>query len=146
MDIVAMIVAAVIGIVLLAIAIAHLLWSFGVMWPIRDEKLLARSVVGRPGIERMPPKYMSFGVAVLGFATCVIAFSVADPTSGGAPLTMLALLSGLLFLARGAAGYTAWWVARTPEEPFRTLDRKNYSPLSLILGVGFLLLVVMRLI
>jgi hypothetical protein len=146
MDIAAMIVAALLGVALLAIAIAHLLWSFGIMWPIRDEKLLARSVVGRPGIERMPPRYLSFGVALLAFAACVIAFSAADHASGGAPLTLLALLGGLVFLARGAVGRTQWWVQRTPEEPFRTLDRKNYSPLCLALGAGFVALVVMRLI
>ena len=33
-----------------------------------------------------------------------------------------------------------------PVEPFRTLDRKTYSPLCLALGVGFIVLVVMRLI
>ncbi|MEO8882523.1 MAG: DUF3995 domain-containing protein [Devosia sp.] len=146
MDIAAQLIAAVVGIALLAVAIAHLLWSFGLMWPIRDEKLLARTVAGFPGIERMPAKYKSFAVAVAAFAACVLAFSVADHTSGGAPLTILALLAGLVFLARGAIGYTAWWAAKTPEEPFRTLDRKNYSPLCLALGIGFVVLVVMRLI
>ena len=146
MEIASNLIAAALGIVLLAIAIAHLLWSVGVMWPIRDEKLLARTVVGFPGIQRMPPKYMSFAVAVAAFIACVIAFSVADPTSGGLLLTLLALLAGLVFLARGAIGYTAGWASRTPEEPFRSLDRKTYSPLCLALGVGFLVLVVMRLI
>ena len=146
MDIAAQLIAAVVGIALLAVAIAHLLWSFGLMWPIRDEKLLARTVVGFPGIQRMPAKYKSFGVAVAAFAACTIAFSVADPTSGGVALTVLALVAGLVFLARGAIGYTAWWATKTPEEPFRTLDRKNYSPLCLALGVGFVVLVVMRLI
>jgi len=146
MDVVAMIIAAVLGIVLLAIGIAHLLWSLGIMWPIRDEQLLARTVIGRSGIDRMPPRYQSFGVAVLALAACVIAFSVADPAAGGAPLTLLALLAGAVFLARGALGYSAGWIARTPEEPFRSLDRKNYSPLCLIVGVGFVVLVVMRLI
>jgi hypothetical protein len=146
MDIVAQLVAAAVGIALLAIAIAHLLWSVGIMWPIRDEKLLARTVAGFPGIERMPTKYKSFGVAVAAFVACVIAFSVADHTSGGTPLTILALLAGLVFLARGVVGYTAWWAAKTPEEPFRTFDRKSYSPLCLALGAGFVILVVMRLL
>ncbi|MDR3474029.1 MAG: DUF3995 domain-containing protein [Devosia sp.] len=146
MEIVTQLIAAAVGVALLAIAIAHLLWSVGIMWPIRDEKLLARSVVGRPGIERMPAKYLSFGVALLTFAACVIAFSAADHASGGAPLTFLALLAGLIFLARGIVGYTKWWATLTPEEPFRTFDRKTYSPLCLALGLGFLILVAMRLI
>ena len=139
-------IAAVVGIVLIAIAIAHLLWSVGIMWPIRDRKLLAQTVVGTPGIERMPPFYMSFGVFLFSAVACVIAFAVADPTSGGPVLSMLAALAGLVFLARGAVGYTAWWIARTPTEPFRRFDRKTYSPLCLILGAGFLLLALMRLI
>jgi hypothetical protein len=51
-----------------------------------------------------------------------------------------------VFLVRGGLGYTAWWAVRTPTEPFRRFDRKTYSPLCLILGAGFLILVVMRLI
>jgi len=146
MDIAAQIVAAVLGIALLAVAIAHLLWSVGIMWPIRDETMLAKTVVGRAGIERMPPKIFSFAVAMLGFFACVIAFSVADHSSGGLPVTLLALIAGLVFLARGAIGYSAHWQALTPEEPFRSYDRSTYSPLCLILGVGFIVLVVMRLI
>jgi hypothetical protein len=146
MIVIAMVVAACLAIPLLAIAIAHLLWGVGVMWPIHDQKLLARTVVGFPGIERMPPRYMSLAVGLLVLAACVIGFSVADHDSGGAPLTLLALAVGLAFLARGAVGYTHWWQAKTPEEPFRALDRKNYSPLCLALGAGFVLLVIMRLI
>jgi hypothetical protein len=146
MEIAAQLVAAALGIALLAIGIAHLLWSIGILWPIRDEALLARAVVGSPGVERMPPKVRSLGVAILILLACVVAFSVADPVSGGLPLTFLAALAALLFLGRGAIGYTDWWRTRTPEEPFRSLDRKTYSPLCLILGVGFLLLVLMRLL
>jgi len=51
-----------------------------------------------------------------------------------------------IFLARGAVGYTSGWRAQFSEEPFATLDRRNYSPLSLFIGAGFLLLVAMRLI
>lgn len=145
MDVVAMVIAGGIGIPLLAIAIAHLLWSLGIPWPIRDEALLARSVVGVPDVARMPPRYLSFGVAVLVLAACVVAFSVADHTSGGPGLTLLALLAALLFLGRGALGFTAGWARRTPVEPFRSLDRKTYSPLCLIIGAGFLLLAGLRL-
>lgn len=141
-----MIIAAMLGIALLAIAIAHLLWSMGVWWPIRDEQLLARTVTGFPGSGRMPPKPLSFGVFVLSLAACIIAFSVADHSSGGLGLTLLALAAALVFLIRGAVGYTAWWVARTPEQPFRRLDRKTYSPLCLALAIGFFALVLMRFI
>jgi hypothetical protein len=145
MDLAAMLVAALLGVALLAIAIAHLLWGLGIRWPIRDEAVLASALSGAPGAARMPPWYRSLAIALLAFAACVVAFSVADHTAGGPPLTALALLAGILFLARGALGYTAWWRERTPGEPYRTLDRRNYSPLCLALGVGFVALVIMRL-
>ena len=37
---------------LLMVAFAHLLWSLGRTWPIRNETLLAQTVVGAPGITR----------------------------------------------------------------------------------------------
>ena len=143
MDIAAQIIAAIIGIALLALAIAYLLWSVGIMWPLRNQRLLAQSVIGTPGAERLP-KSMSFGVFLITGAACIIAFAVADPSSGGAPLTALAALCAIVFLARGAIGFTASWQERTPEEPFRSLDRKTYSPLCLGIGVGFVILVIAR--
>lgn len=146
MDVFAMIVAALLAVPLLAVALAHLLWSVGIRWPIRDEALLARSVTGRPGAQRMPPKYLSFGVFLLAFAALLIALAVADPTSGGLGLTLAALLAGLIFFGRGALGFTAGWAARTPEQPFRSIDRRTYSPACLAIGAGFFVLVVLRFI
>jgi len=139
-----MLIAALIFVALLAVAIAHFIWSIGATWPIRDEVLLAKAVVGLPGITRMPPRIMSFAVAAATLAAGVIALSLADDTAGGFGLSALGVLIALVFLGRGAIGYTAGWRARFPEEPFATLDRKNYSPLCLALGAGFLILVAMR--
>ena len=141
-----MLIASLIFVPLLAVAIAHFVWSLGGTWPIRDQALLARTVVGLPGITRMPPRIASLAVAIATLAAGIVALSLADDTAGGAWLTAIGALLGLLFLARGIIGYSAGWRARFPEEPFATLDRKNYSPLSLAIGAGFLVLVVMRLI
>jgi hypothetical protein len=140
-----MLVAAVVFVPLLAIAIAHFIWSVGGTWPIRDEALLAKTVVGRPGITRMPPRIMSFAGALGTLAAGVAALSLADDAAGGLWLTIAGALLAAVFLGRGAIGYTAGWRARFPEEPFATLDRKNYSPLCLVIGAGFLILVVLRL-
>ena len=131
---------------LLMVALAHFLWSFGSTWPIRDETLLAQTVVGAPGITRMPNRFLTLIVSLLVFAAGVVALALADHTSGGWPLTLLGALLALVFIGRGILGYTPGWRARFPTEPFATLDRKNYSPLCLWVGAGFLILVVMRLI
>jgi hypothetical protein len=131
---------------LLMVALAHFLWSFGSTWPIRDETLLAQTVVGAPGITRMPNRFLTLIVSLLVFAAGVVALALADHTSGGWPLTLLGALLALVFIGRGILGYTPGWRARFPTEPFATLDRKNYSPLCLWVGAGFLILVLMRLI
>ncbi|MGV8854916.1 MAG: DUF3995 domain-containing protein [Devosia sp.] len=133
-------------VLMLTVAVAHFLWSIGQTWPIRDEKLLAQTVVGTRAIERMPPRWVSFAVALGMLAAGIVALSIADHDSGGLVLTLIGLLLAALFLGRGAVGYTAWWAHTTPEPNFRLNDRRVYSPLCLLLGAGFLALVIMRLL
>lgn len=140
-----MLLAALMFIPLLAVAIAHFLWSIGRTWPIRDPELLPRATIGMPGVTRVP-RLAAFGVAVAVTIAGVLALALADRTGGGTMLTVVGALVGLVFLGRGVLGYLPQWAALTPLEPFRTLDRKTYSPLCLALGAGFLILVIMRLI
>ena len=51
-----------------------------------------------------------------------------------------------VFLARGVVGYTPWWAEKTPEPNFRLNDARVYSPLCLFLGLGFIALVILRLL
>jgi hypothetical protein len=76
----------------------------------------------------------------------LVALSLADHNAGAWWLTALGVLLAAVFLGRGALGYTAGWQARHSLEPFVTNDRRVYSPLCLIVGAGFLILVIMRLI
>ena len=140
-----MLLAALMFIPLLAIAIAHFLWSIGRSWPIRDPELLPRTVIGMPGVTRVP-RLASFGVAVAVILAGVLALALADRTGGGTPITVLGAVVALVFIGRGILGYLPQWAERTPVEPVRTLDRKTYSPLCLALGAGFLVLVIMRLV
>ncbi len=139
---------AVIGILtflpLFTVAFAHYLWAFGNTWPIRSEELLVRTVFGRVGATRMPNRALTFGVATLLLLAAIVAMAVADPVAGGIGLTGLGLVLAAVFLLRGLAGYTPAWRARYPVEPFATLDRRNYSPLCLWIGAGFLIMVLMR--
>ncbi|QQR37586.1 DUF3995 domain-containing protein [Devosia oryziradicis] len=141
-----MLIAAFMFIVLLAVSTAHFLWSIGRTWPIRSEKLLAQTVVGFEGIERMPPRLASFAVAVATLAAGIMALALADHDSGGLPLSLLGLPLAAVFLARGVIGYTAWWAHKTPEPNFRLNDTRVYSPLCLFLGLGFVALVILRLL
>lgn len=141
-----MLIAALMFIILLAVSTAHFLWSIGRTWPIRSEKLLAQTVVGFEGIERMPPRLASFAVSIATLAAGIIAMALADHDSGGLTLTLIGLPLGAVFLGRGIIGYTAWWAAKTPEPNFRLNDTRVYSPLCLFLGLGFVALVILRLL
>ena len=100
-----MLIAALIFVVLLSVAIAHFLWSIGSRWPIRDPELLARTVVGTPGVKRVP-KLASFVISLLVLAAGVLALSLADHSAGGWWLTLIGVLLAAVFLGRGAIGYT----------------------------------------
>ena len=141
-----MLIAALMFIILLAVSTAHFLWSIGRTWPIRSEKLLAQTVVGFEGIERMPPRLASFAVSVATLAAGIIALALADHDSGGLTLSLVGLPLAAVFLARGIVGYTTWWAAKTPEPNFRLNDTRVYSPLCLFLGLGFVALVILRLL
>ena len=131
---------------LMVVALAHLFWALGTSWPIRSEALLAQTVVGRSGITQMPSRWLTLLVSLLLFAAAIVAMGLADHDDGGVVRTILGGLLAIVFIARGVMGYTAGWRARYPVEPFATLDRRNYSPLCLWIGAGFLILVLLRLI
>ena len=141
-----MLVASLIFVALLAVSFAHFLWSLGRTWPIRNEKLLAQTVVGLRDIEHMPPRIASLAVSMAMLAAGILALALADKAAGGVWLTLAGLLPASLFLARGILGYTHWWAERTPEPNFRLNDARVYSPLCIALGLGFVALVALRLI
>jgi hypothetical protein len=140
-----MLIAAFMFIALLAISVAHLIWSFGRTWPIREPRLLAQTVIGTANVERVP-RLPAFVVGVFTLAAGVLALALADHTSGGLVLTLIGVPLAAIFLVRGVLGYTPWFAAQTPEPNFRLNDARVYSPLCLFLGAGFLALVIMRLI
>ena len=139
-----MFIASMMFIALFSVSLAHFLWSVGRTWPIRNEKLLAQTVVGFRDIERMPPRLASFAVSLATLAAGVFGLALADHDSGGIWMDLGGIVLAAVFLARGIVGYTAWWSQLTPEPNFRLNDRRVYSPLCLALGLGFITLVIFR--
>lgn len=139
-----MLIAALVFIPLLTLSMAHFLWALGGTWPIREEKLLAQTVIGTAGVTHMPSRWISLGVALLTLAAGILALALADHTSGGTVLSILGLPAAAIFLYRGILGYTPGWVAKHPEPNFRLNDRRVYSPLCLAIGIGFIVLVILR--
>ncbi|GLQ53539.1 DUF3995 domain-containing protein [Devosia nitrariae] len=141
-----MLVASLMFVALLAVSFAHFLWATGRTWPIRNEKLLAQTVVGLKDIEHMPPRIASLAVSIAMLAAGILALALADEAAGGLWLTLAGIVPASLFLTRGVLGYTRWWAERTPEPNFRLNDARVYSPLCIALGIGFIALIAPRLI
>ncbi|MDG4894510.1 DUF3995 domain-containing protein [Mesorhizobium sp. WSM4976] len=135
--------AVILSFVLLLITTLHVYWGIGGIWPGTDQASCARAVVGFRGVDEMPSSFASFAVAAcLALATLwplalVGVFATPFPIEG---LAATALMIGLVFLGRGIAGFTPWWRRLTPEQPFARLDQSLYSPLFLLIGLGFIVL------
>lgn len=128
---------------LIVISALHAYWAFGGLWPAKTEQALANTVIGAPNITGMPSTGSTLVVAFLILLTGFIALA-AGGIIGVAPrwfAQIIAAGAGLVFIARGVAGYFFETVAWTPVEPFATLNRLYYSPLCLFIGAAFFLLV-----
>ena len=71
-----MVIASIVFVLLFTIALAYFLWSIGSRWPVRDPELLARTVVGRPNVTRVP-RVKAFVYAIFALAAGIVALSVA---------------------------------------------------------------------
>jgi hypothetical protein len=132
-------------IVLQTIADLHAAWGFGWCWPSNSEAGLARTVVGKPGITRMPSLAACLMVAALLAAASFWPLFAAGllPTLWPLVLTQLAGVSlAAVFVGRGIAGYIPAWRSRFSEQPFASLDQRVYSPLCLAVGVGILTILI----
>jgi hypothetical protein len=123
-------------VVLAAIAIIHAAWAIGLWVPIRDEARLVRAVVGAQGATRMPGP---IPCALVASGLLIVIMSItAEPS---ASRSAILIGGGLVLAVRGALAWIPFWRRMTPVEPFATLDRHVFGPLSLLLGVGILVIV-----
>ena len=121
----------------------HALWGFGVTFPAASEEKLARMVVGRRGITRMPSMAACLFVAVCLFVAAALALTLGRviPMVGSKWLDAFAGAgAAFVFLGRGIVGVLPAFERAAPEQPFLSLNRRIYSPLIFLIGVGFALL------
>ncbi|WP_348763228.1 DUF3995 domain-containing protein [Hyphomonas atlantica] len=135
--------------ILVALGVLHLLWALGSSFPCANEQELARAVVGRRGITKMPSSLSCAGVAFCLFAAAALAgllgghvFATELLFLHKAALALAGLAAALVFLGRGIIGVLPAFERSAPELPFLSLNRRVYSPLSFLIGLGFLLLVI----
>ncbi|WP_457586480.1 DUF3995 domain-containing protein [Ensifer canadensis] len=128
--------------VLSVISALHAYWAWGGLWPGRDEASLAKTVIGAPGLETMPPAGLTAMVALLIFIAGLLPliFVSGVPWNLPAKLVWMAMVAlATIFFARGILPFTPIFRSRHPQEPFATLDRRFYGPLCLLIGAAYVL-------
>ncbi len=133
-------VAMVLALVLWGIALVHLYWALGGLWPARSGDELVRMVVGGEGARAMPGRGLTLAVALLialaGLWPLLYLGRIAAPLPSwliGPGMWGLAAL----FLLRGALTYLPRAWHRQKDLPFYRLNRRCFSPLSLVIGAGY---------
>jgi hypothetical protein len=121
--------------VVFAISFLHFRWSRGSHWPEQNEAALARAVIG-DGRTRMPPPWACLAVSLVLAAVALWPLCVVDRATELAMRQVTMVIAGT-FVARGIAGYTPRWRDYFYDQPFAKRDRLIYSPLCLLLGVGY---------
>ncbi|WP_312860515.1 DUF3995 domain-containing protein [Neoaquamicrobium sediminum] len=84
---------------------------------------------------------MAAALAVAALIALALAGIVTLPLPA-ALIRLGGLGAALVFLGRGIAGFTPAWRRITPEMPFARNDRLYFSPLCLLIGAGFTLLLI----
>ncbi len=129
--------------VLTGVAGLHVYWGLGGVWPGTDRRDLVRRVIGHPQVPEMPGLALTLSVAAAIALTALWPLLLA----GLLPLALPRWLvfwggAGIaaVFLLRGLAGASGLMRRVYTIEPFATLNQRYYSPLCLLLGLGYLLL------
>jgi hypothetical protein len=118
--------------------LVHLAWAFGSTFPCANEQELARAVVGRRGITRMPSAAASAFVALCLLGASLWALLLGRLVEAPVSDWLIApggLVLASVFLLRGVTGILPTFEQALPEQPFLRLNRLFYSPLCLLIGV-----------
>jgi len=128
---------------LFAAALLHVAWAFGVLWPARDEQALINTVIGAPGMSKMPGTGLTLavaaGIAGAGVFALWGAQLVTLPLPGWVQSTSLLVLA-IIFGLRGFSTYLTIGPLSARTQPFARLDRRFYAPLCLSICAGFIVL------
>ncbi len=126
-----------------ALGFVQIAWAMRLSFPFRDEATLARAVIGRRGVDRMPSVPTCLALASAFFLASALALSLGFPPIGKIhklPVGFAGLFVGQLFLFRGMIGVMPAFEQALPEQPFLRLNRHFYSPLFAVVGLGFIAL------
>jgi len=114
------------AVVLALLALLHVGWAMGMVFPSPSRELAPTYVVGWRAGARLPSRSATIVVAIVLFAMAYA--SLSGPRWS-------ALLVSAVLLGRGSFGFIEWRVRpRIAKTPYKLLSAAFYSPLCLLLG------------
>jgi len=139
------IVAIVIFITLTLISLVHLRWASGSTWPAKDEHNLVKMVIGEPNMHHMPSKKFILIIALLIFISGIIALWGGNAIALPLPLWIREFGLFILAFIFGTRGLSTYMIAKQLGKrtmPFKALDRALYAPISLLIAIGYIILLI----
>jgi hypothetical protein len=140
MHIVSMLAAALVAVCLVALAILHVYWGLGGLWPARTRAELGPMVVGTPPSTAMPNLLACLIIAGL-LVTAALLVAMAGFLPEPSWVWRVGSIGvGVVLAVRGLGGYADGRLRpQTRATPFYSLNRTIYSPLCLILAASIAL-------
>ncbi|TGK82265.1 DUF3995 domain-containing protein [Leptospira noumeaensis] len=132
---------------LLSLAIIHVYWGFGGLWPGKTKQELIDLVFGKG--EKFPSRFMCLFVAIFLalFSLLPIIWTLRVDLGFNSDLIFgLKLIMGIvsaIFFLRGSFGY-APFVTKHWKSIFVYYTKRIYNPVCLFIGLGFLILILQK--
>lgn len=126
------------------LATIHAYWGMGGRWPGRNESSLVALVVGRTKDMRMPSPAACFAVATALATTAIMVILHMPIISNRLSDFFVSLIAigywsaAFAFLLRGFAGYVPMIWRHAKGTPFYRFNQIYYSPLCLVIALGFI--------
>ncbi len=133
-------VAIAIFILLTGVALLHVAWGFGFVWPGTDQQSLVNTVIGDPNLTRTPelPLTLTVSLAIAAAGVCALwgAHLIKLPLPRWMQKTSIIVLT-FIFTIRGLATYIPNGPLSNSTQPFLSLNTTYFSPLILFIAAGY---------
>ncbi len=132
-------------IVLTIYALLHLIWANGIYWPAKNEHNLVKAVIGEPNMRHMPSRKQTYIIALALLLSSIFALWGGNVIALPLPLWIRELgvfLLAFFFATRGMATFMIAKKLGKKTQPFKTLDRALYAPLSIVISIGYIIFLI----
>ena len=125
--------------VLAAISALHAVWATGRTWPVADKSQFVKTFVGIEGAEKFPGPVLTGVVVLLIAVAALLTLWAAELLQLPLPSSLKPIVLWALFAVFFLRGISTYALPNLPRaQPFKSLDRRYYAPLCLLIAAAYL--------